>query len=76
MAYDLDQGDIIRLEGDHPRSDCFLNALANLMDTIRQEDVAELRAAIPPPTDESDRASQIKSVTAFLTDLLRGECTR
>jgi hypothetical protein len=73
MAYDLDQGDIIRLEGDHPRSDCFLNALASLMDTIRQEDVAELRAAIPPPNDASDRASQIKSVTAFLSDLLRGE---
>jgi len=71
MAYDLDYGDIIRLEGEHPRTQRFLAALAELMDTIRPEDVAALRASIPAPTDALDRERQIRSVTAFLTDLLR-----
>ncbi len=69
MAYDLDEGDILRLPGDSPWSDEFINALANLMKNATHE---KLRCyfKVKEVTEKFNKEDQINRVSAFISDIL------
>ena len=69
MAYDLDRGDMLRLEGRSPWSGEFVSALARLMDSLERREVMALEAVLRDGTDFAPE-SQIARVTAFLTDVI------
>jgi glycosyltransferase involved in cell wall biosynthesis len=70
MAYDLDCGYIWRLPGQSPWDPAYVDALARLMDTLRPEELAQKKAAVPPSLVEFDRDRQVARTTAFIADLL------
>ncbi len=69
-AYDLDSGWAWRLPGDAPWDEQYIRALANLLDSLTPEQLAQRRACVPNAPPEFDRDTQIARVTAFLNDLL------
>jgi len=77
-AYDLDEGCMWRLPGDAPWSPVFVSALAELMEGLTAQDVAQRREAMIARTSEPfDLAVQQRRMSAFLDGLLaerrRGE---
>ncbi len=67
MAYDLDHGDILRLRGDAPWDERFLQDMADLMQSATPESVAEMKSRFVPDTG-FNHEEQIERVTAFLSD--------
>jgi hypothetical protein len=67
MAYDLDDGAVVRLPGKTPWSLEYLAALAELMRSARREGLPKGAGG-----SEFARGPQLRRVTAFLEDLLRG----
>jgi len=74
-AYDLDTGWAWRLPGDAPWDKRYIEALARLLDGVTAGALEARRKAIPVATTEFDREAQIRRVTAFLSDLLQGNCS-
>ncbi len=70
MAYDLNCGDILTLEGDTPWSDTYIDRLAALMGTLSMDDLGVDRS-IPNSAAVFNRELQLDRVTAFLEDTLR-----
>lgn len=73
MAYDLGGEWMWRLPGPNPWHATYIDALAQLMETITPACVAQRRTAIPEKLEVFDRDSQVARVTAFIADIL-GEC--
>ena len=69
-AYDLDYGQIWRLEGNAPWNPRFLQALIDLMDQIRPAAIEQKRSTIPACLPEFDHDRQIARTTAFVQDIL------
>ncbi len=69
MAYDLDRGDILRLRGDAPWDERFLEDLANLMQSATSDSVLAMKSRFAPETG-FNHEEQIERVTAFLSDLI------
>ena len=72
MAYDLVDEWTWRLPGRSPWSDTYVDALAELIDSLDGNDVAARRARIPAGLNVFDRASQQRRITEFVGDLLAG----
>jgi hypothetical protein len=70
LAYDLDDGWMWRLPGDAPWNEQYIAALAALMGTITDADVAAHKGAIRSQMPVFARDQQIARVGAFLEDLL------
>lgn len=70
LAYDLDDGWLWRLPGAAPWSPLYLDALADLMRTVTDEDLAAHRSAAPRNTPTFDRTRQRRLVGEFVADLL------
>ncbi len=70
FAYDLDSGGFWRLPGLSPWSATYHQALADLMQRLTPEELAQKRAAVVPNPPDFDRERQITRTTAFLLDLL------
>lgn len=69
-AYDLDDGWLWRLPGDAPWSPRYIEALAQLLDTLTPEALAERRARVPVALSIFDREAQVRRVTALIDDIL------
>ncbi len=69
MAYDLDRGDFLRLRGDAPWDDIFLQDLTDLMQTCTAQQI-ETRKRHLSPALGFDKEAQIERVTVFLSDLM------
>jgi hypothetical protein len=69
-AYDLDGSCFWRLPGDTPWSSTYVEALAQLMETLSAEAVAERRAAVSGLSAPFDRASQQRRVCDLVIDIL------
>jgi glycosyltransferase involved in cell wall biosynthesis len=77
LAYDLDDGWLWRLPGDAPWSDRYVSALADFMRTVTPAEVQAKSAATQRNPGLFDKNRQIRSVTAFVEDLLwRAESPR
>lgn len=70
LAYDLGDSWLWRLPGKAPWDDRYINALASLMDRLTPTELKIKQAAVPRNLPEFDRDSQIRRVTAWITDLL------
>jgi hypothetical protein len=70
MAYDLDDAWQWRLPGDAPWSDRYIAALSHFMATITPGEVRAKSVAIQTPLSVFEKERQIRSVTAFIQDLL------
>ncbi len=70
LAYDLGSGWVVRLRGDLPWGDEYIDALAGVMNTITPEFIEAKRAALPAHLEAFDREAQVARVTAFIADLL------
>ncbi len=70
MAYDLNRGDTLIVNGDNPWSKTYIDGLVDLMSTLRVEVlIGERLTSIKD--NEFQREAQITRVTAFFGDLLR-----
>lgn len=70
-AYDLDEGFMWRLPGHAPWSATYVDALAELLETLDASDIAARRAAITPRGAETfDRLLQQRRMCAFVEDIL------
>ena len=69
MAYDLDRGDILRLRGDSPWSELFIEDLAALMQFASTDKIRSMKRSTFGE-DVFERRLQIDRVTAFLNDLI------
>ena len=70
LSYDLDEGWLWRLPGDAPWDQRYLNALSQLMRTLRIDDLAARRNLIPSNPPEFDRDRQVAAATRFISDVL------
>lgn len=70
LAYDLGGDWMWRLPGDAPWDDCYLGALASLMNELDAEQVRERAAAVPREHDAFDQAHQTTAVSCFIRDLV------
>jgi glycosyltransferase involved in cell wall biosynthesis len=70
MAYDLGGDWMWRLPGSSPWDEAYVNALAQLMETITPECLAKRRAAVPKTIEAFDRDAQVARVTRFIADIL------
>jgi glycosyltransferase involved in cell wall biosynthesis len=68
MAYDLDDGWLIRLPGAAPWDPRYVAALARTMQEITWERVRALRAAVPRDMPTFDRVAQRRRFHAFLAE--------
>jgi hypothetical protein len=59
-----------RLPGPNPWHATYIDALAQLMETITPACIARRRAAIPGKLEAFDRDAQIVRITAFIADIL------
>jgi len=70
-AYDLDEGYIWRLPGESPWSATYIDALAQLLETLSIAEVAERRHAIRRRQAEPfDRLAQQRRMSEFVQDIL------
>ena len=70
LAYDFDDGWLVRLPGESPWDPVYSAALSQLMETITREEIGALRARVPvvtPPVFDRDR--QIRTVSAFVNEI-------
>jgi hypothetical protein len=70
FAYDLDSGWLWRLPGKAPWSNCYIQALAALIDHLTPEEIEAKRCAIAISLNEFDRERQVARATAFIRDIL------
>jgi hypothetical protein len=71
MAYDLDAGFLWRLPGDAPWSEIYVEALAQFLQGVQRDDLAERRRAISGRSGEPfDMTAQRERIGSFLTDIL------
>ena len=70
LAYDLDDGWLWRLPGSAPWDEPYLEALARMMETVTEEDIASRRAKVPVGTRLFDGARQQSRIAAFVSELL------
>jgi hypothetical protein len=68
-AYDLDGGWLWRLPGDRPWEDPYVQALAELMERVSSEEIAERRERMPQPGEPFDAETQRGRVTDFIRDV-------
>jgi hypothetical protein len=71
LAYDLDDGWLWRLPGDAPWDERYVAALAELMGSLRAEDVAERRSRIPREDPLFSVERQQRQVCDFVVDVAR-----
>ena len=72
LAYDLDDGWLWRLPGSAPWEDRYVDALAELVDSIEPADVEHRRARISAEGEMFDLAAQRRRVTDFVLELVAG----
>jgi len=71
VAYDLDGGYFWRLPGPAPWSHAYISALAQLLETLTQEQIADRRMAVLNSNCEPfDKLAQQRRMSEFITDLL------
>jgi glycosyltransferase involved in cell wall biosynthesis len=70
LAYDLGDSWLWRLPGKAPWDPAYVRALASLMDALGPAELKLKQSAVPGTLPEFDRDSQIRRVTAWITDLL------
>jgi glycosyltransferase involved in cell wall biosynthesis len=71
VAYDLDEGYLWRLPGSAPWSETYIDALAQLLETLSVAEVREHTEAIGARKGEPfDRSAQQRRMTAFISDIL------
>jgi hypothetical protein len=68
-AYDLDGGWLWRLPGEKPWDDPYVQALAELMERVSAEEIAERCERMPVPGEPFDGEAQRRRVTAFIRDV-------
>ena len=69
MAYDLGADWMWRLPGDAPWDEVYLDALAQLVENLRMDDITKLQARIPQELPDFKEDDQIRRVTAFVSEL-------
>jgi glycosyltransferase involved in cell wall biosynthesis len=70
-AYDLDEGYLWRLPGDAPWSPAYVDALAQLLETLTAAEIEERRQAILRPRAEPfDKLVQQRRMCEFVEDIL------
>jgi glycosyltransferase involved in cell wall biosynthesis len=70
-AYDLDEGFMWRLPGPAPWSSAYVDALAELLETLSGGEIAERRQAISRrPAEPFDKLAQQRRMSAFVQDIL------
>lgn len=73
-AYDLDEGFMWRLPGRAPWSSTYVEALAELLETLSAGEVAERRLAVSRRRGEPfDKLTQQRRMSGFVADILTGE---
>jgi len=71
VAYDLDEGYFWRLPGPAPWSPGYVSALAQLLETITTEEIAQRReAALHAHANPFDKLAQQRRMAEFIADLL------
>jgi hypothetical protein len=70
LAYDLDSGWLWRLPGLAPWEARYSEALANLLDELRADELERKRAAVPLSPPEFDRDAQVARIEDFLEELI------
>ncbi|MDJ0733709.1 MAG: glycosyltransferase [Nostocaceae cyanobacterium] len=70
MAYDIGGDWVWKLPGSKPWEDCYINALATLMESITHREIAIKQKAIPVAIPDFDLEPQILRVTDFINDIL------
>jgi glycosyltransferase involved in cell wall biosynthesis len=72
-AYDLDEGFVWRLPGRAPWSSTYVDALAELLQTLSANEIAERRSAVARRRGEPfDKLTQQRRMSAFVQDILSG----
>lgn len=70
-AYDLDRGQFFRLPGATPWSEEYVSALAELLERVSHEELAQRRSIVAADEwPEFDRDAQLARVQAFMEDVL------
>src|SRR6516164_921903 len=67
FAYDLDDGWLWRLPGRAPWDPRYLQALADFLDRLDEDELRTHAAAVPRARPLFDRESQVRRTTAFVT---------
>jgi Glycosyl transferases group 1 len=70
FAYDLDGGWLWRLPGKAPWDDRYVQALADLINSLGPEELAARREAVPANPPEFDRERQIARISTFIRELM------
>ncbi len=70
LAYDLDDGSFWRLPGNAPWAPVYVEALANLMQTMSEAKLAKARSLVRRQRAEFDGEIQARRVSQFIGDLL------
>ncbi|BAZ32276.1 group 1 glycosyl transferase [Cylindrospermum sp. NIES-4074] len=70
MAYDIGGDWVWRLPGAKPWEDCYIDALAVLMETITDEAISIKKKAIPIQLSDFEQEQQVVRVTAFIDEIL------
>jgi hypothetical protein len=76
FAYDLDDGWLWRLPGRAPWDPRYLQALADFLDRLDEDELRTHAAAVPRARPLFDRESQVRRTTAFVTDAFRDRDVR
>jgi Glycosyl transferases group 1 len=71
LSYDLDEGWILRLLGDTPWGEEYINSLVDLLEHITREDISYLRSLIPTNPLAFNKDLQTARVTHFVKDLIK-----
>jgi hypothetical protein len=69
VAYDLDAGWLWRLPGAKPWEDPYVQALAELMERVSPQEIADRTEQMPAPGEPFDGETQRRRVTAFIRDV-------
>jgi glycosyltransferase involved in cell wall biosynthesis len=69
-AYDLDAGYLWRLPGEAPWSSSYIDALAELLQTVSIEEITIRREAIGRRAEQFDQLTQQQRMRDFITDIL------
>lgn len=70
LAYDLDDGSMLRLPGETPWSSIYINALSELMNRVTDQFLAETKQKVRRERREFDPADQARRITNFILELL------
>lgn len=70
LAYDFPSDWLWRLPGSAPWDTRYIDAFANLIESLTHDQIEAKRSQIPPAIPEFDRDTQVKRVTQFIGDIL------